>query len=113
MALDAAQIAAFAARYGFAPPLRATSRLIVEGARPRAAPMARMDLPATRPREISSRSGSESASLDRVRGGGRMPPLGARTEKIEEWPRSNRRPMSCIDSPRRHRSQISARCAAE
>jgi ABC-type multidrug transport system ATPase subunit len=63
-------LSAFAARYGLGPPLRAISRLMVEGARPRAAPMARMDRPATRPREISSRSGSESANLDRFRGGG-------------------------------------------
>ena len=44
---------------------------------------------------------------------GRMPPDGDSTEKTDEDSRSNRRPIELIDSPRRHRSQISARCAAE
>jgi hypothetical protein len=42
-----------------------------------------------------------------------MPPDDDSTENTDEDSRSNRRPIELIDSPRRHRSQISARCAAE
>jgi len=93
--------------------LRATSRLIVDGARPSSAAIARSERPATRPRETSSRSARLSARFERLRSGGRMPPDGDSTEKIDDDSRSNRRPIELIDSPRRHRSQISARCTAE
>jgi hypothetical protein len=45
--------------------LAATSRHTVDGARPTARAIARTDRPAARPREISSRSASDSLSGDR------------------------------------------------
>lgn len=42
-----------------------------------------------------------------------MPPDGDSAENTDEDSRSNRGPIEIIDSPRRHLSQISARCAAE
>jgi hypothetical protein len=57
------------------PPLRLISRLIVDGARSRFLAMVRIESPATIEREISSRSASVNVVLDRMRGGGRIPPL--------------------------------------
>ena len=61
---------------GPGPPLRVTSRLIVEGARPRPQAIWRKEWPCTRPREISSRSAIVRADCERRRKGGWMPPLG-------------------------------------
>jgi hypothetical protein len=71
--------------------------------------MARGERPATRPLDISSRSARLSARPDRFRSGGRIPPDGESTEKIDELSRSKPRPIELIDSPRCHLSQISAR----
>ena len=47
------------ARYLFRPPWRAISRLTVEGGRFSAAAIVRIESPAARPREISSRSAND------------------------------------------------------
>src|ERR1039457_4230388 len=64
------------------------------------------------PLEISSRSESVSANLERCRGAGRIPPLGANRPKIEPEGLSNTRPIDLRDSPRCQRSHISAFCSA-
>ena len=66
----------------------------------------------TNPREISSRSASVNASLERRRGGGRMPPVGLMCEKIEPELLPKTRPIDLSPSPFCHRSQISALSAA-
>ena len=71
----------------------------------------RIDKSATVPREISYRSVSVSANWDRLRIGGRMPPVGANMLKIEEDGRSNNRPIDFRDSPLFQRSHISSFCA--
>jgi hypothetical protein len=53
------------ARYRPGPPFAATSRHTVDGARPTPRAIARTDCPAARPREISSRSASDSLRTDR------------------------------------------------
>jgi hypothetical protein len=75
--------------------------------------MARSERPTIKPRDISSRSIRLSANRDRFRSAGRIPPEGDNTEKIDEDCRSKPRPIELIDSPRCHRSQISARWVAE
>ena len=45
----------------------------------------RIDLPATTPREISSRSIRVSAAFDRCRSAGRIPPDSATMRWIDEW----------------------------
>ncbi len=62
-----ARLSAFAARYGRSPPLRAISRLIVEGERPSATAIERSDRPATKPREISSRSARAPVFSNRLK----------------------------------------------
>src|SRR4029077_5853576 len=94
------------------PPLRAISRLTVDGARLRLQAIRRNDCPCGSPREISSRSVSVSASLERRRGGGRMPPVGQMCAKIDDEFLPKTRPIDLIPSPLRHRSQISALSAA-
>jgi hypothetical protein len=54
---------ALAARYRLDPPLALTSRLTVEGALPSRPAIARIDCPAARPREISSRSAIVTPAL--------------------------------------------------
>ncbi len=70
-----------AARYRVRPPFRATSRLIVDGARRRARLMARNDRPRASCREISSRSVTVNASRDRRRGRGATPPSAPRCRR--------------------------------
>jgi len=53
------------ARYRSRPPFAATSRHTVDAQRPIPRAIARTDRPAARPREISSRSASDSLSGDR------------------------------------------------
>jgi len=57
--------------------LRRTSRLTVEGERPSDLAIERIDLWATIPLDITSRSDKLNAKCDRRRGAGRMPPCGA------------------------------------
>ena len=61
------------------PPLRLTSRLIVDADRFRDLAMDRKDSFARRPLDISSRSFRVRARRDRKRSGGRMPPVRARS----------------------------------
>src|SRR5258706_10510914 len=57
-------------------------------------------------------SASVSASLERRRGGGRMPPVGQMCAKIEDELLPKTRPIDLSPSPLRHRSQISVLSAA-
>ena len=111
-ALSQAAWSASLARYAFKPPLRLTSRLIVEAERPSSFAMLRNDRSQAIPLEISSRSQSVSANLARCRGGGRMPPLGANKPYMDDEGLSNTRPMAFSDSPRCQRSHTSVFCAA-
>jgi hypothetical protein len=81
----------------------------VDGDRPSLRAIDRNEHCMLSPREISSRSPRLSTIGARRRSAGRMPPAGEITEKTEEDPRSNRRPIDFIDSPACQRSQISAR----
>jgi hypothetical protein len=63
------------ARYLFRPPLRAISRLTVEGALPIMTAIWRIDALTAMPREISSRSARLSARRERRRIAGAIPPL--------------------------------------
>ena len=110
-ALSQAAWSASLARYAFKPPLRLTSRLIVEGERPSSLAMVRNDSSQAIPLDISSRSQSVRANLARCRGGGRMPPVGDSCANIEDEGRSNTRPMALSDSPRCQRVHISVFCA--
>jgi hypothetical protein len=56
------------------PPWRITSRLTVEGARPKSAAILRIDGPFERPREMTSRSAIDNDRADRRRTGGAIPP---------------------------------------
>jgi len=67
------------------PPWRATSRPTVETARSRRPAMSRVDKPEAIPREMSSRSASVSASHERRRAAGAMPPRGNKTHRMEGW----------------------------
>jgi hypothetical protein len=89
--------------------LRWTSRLTVDGDRPKWRAIDRNEQRMLSHREISSRSERLSACLARHLSGGRMPPVGEITEKTEEDSRSNRRPIELIGSPACQRSQISDR----
>jgi hypothetical protein len=93
--------------------LRWTSRLTVDGDRPKWRAIDRNEQRMLSHREISSRSERLSACLARCRSGGRMPPVGEITEKTDEDSRSNRRPIELIGSPACQRSQISDRWADE
>src|SRR5262249_54997573 len=101
-----------AARYRPLPPLRSISRLTVEGARSSLLAILRKEGPCASPRDISSRSTSVSASLERRRSGGRMPPVGQRCAKIDDELLPKTRPIDFRPSPFCHRSQISALSAA-
>ena len=72
----------------------------------------RSERPFTSPREISSRSASVSASPERRRAGGRIPPVGLMCEKIEPELFPKTRPIDLSPSPFCHRAQISALSAA-
>jgi hypothetical protein len=63
--LRTARRSASHARYRSRPPFAATSRHTVDAQRPIPRAIARTDRPAARPREISSRSASDSLSGDR------------------------------------------------
>ena len=64
-------------------PWRATSRLTVDAARSRRLAISRIDKPEAIPREIFSRSASVSATRERRRSTGGMPPRGSNTARIE------------------------------
>ena len=106
-----ARLSAVAARYHRDPPLRPISRLTVEGERPSARAIERSGRPAIRPREISSRSANVSASRERRRAGGMIPPLGLICAKMQEDGLPRARPIDFRPSPFLQRSHNSALCA--
>jgi hypothetical protein len=65
------------------------------------------------PQEMSSRSASVSASRERRRAAGGMPPRGNNTPRIELCHLPWTRPVSCNDWPAFHRRQISVFCVGE
>src|SRR5215475_5490990 len=95
------------ARLAGPPPWRATSRLTVEAARSRRLAISRIDEPEAIPREISSRSASVSASRERRRATGGMPPRGSNTARIELCGLPYARPISCSVCPAFQRLQTS------
>jgi len=102
-----ARASASVARYQLRPPCRATSRLTVEGERPRLAAMRRIDRPVAIPREISSRSSSTSATGQRRRATGAIPPLNAKTWWIAPLVLASARAISLAHWPLFQRSQSS------
>ena len=113
LAFDAARSSARAARYFLRPPFLVTSRLTVEGGPSSREAIARMLRPLASPREISSRSRSDSEVSRRFLLAGEMPPVAARTPKIEAACFPSVLPISLSDSPRRHRFQSSFFCFSE
>jgi len=73
--------------------LRLISLLIVDGARFRFPAIQRIDCLQAMPRDISSRSAGVSDMSDLFLGEGRIPPVGAKTVKIEDEPLSNILPI--------------------
>ena len=108
-----ARASASVARYDLRPPWRATSRLTVEGERPKLAAMRRIDSPPAIPREISSRSLSNSATAQRRRATGAIPPLDAKTWWIAPLVLASARAISLARSPLFQRSQSSALSSAQ
>ena len=104
---------AWDARYRYWPPLRLTSRLIVDGDLPSLAATERIDSPITSAREISSLSVRVRAVALRLRSGGRMPPVLDRTFWIDVCGRSNSWPIWCRVQPCFQRSHINAFWLAE
>jgi hypothetical protein len=93
--------------------LPATSRLIVEGARPSSAAISRSDRPAARPREISSRSSKLNRRDARRRGSGMIPPHRTRYERTVLVGNPNARAVGFIEWPDRIRRQISSISAGD
>jgi len=62
--------------------------------------------PEASPRDTSSRSARVSASRERQRAAGEMPPRGNNKHRIELCGLSKARPISCSDCPAFHRLQI-------
>ena len=108
-----ARSSARVARYPRRPPLPATSRLIVEPARPRSRPSCLKECPSTRPREISSRSLRLRDPDLRDRGIGAKPPFAATTPNTEAACLPNARPISLSVSPAFQRRQSSAFCSCD
>ena len=108
-----ARSSARAARYTRRPPLRPTSRLIVEAARPRSRPILLRVRPSARPRDISSRSAKLSDPGLRDRGVGAKPPFAATTPNTEAACLPKARPISLSVSPAFQRCQSSAFCSCD
>jgi len=81
------------------PPWREISRLSVEAARSSRRAISRSGESEAIPREMSSRSASVSASRERRRAAGGMPPRGSNTERMQLCGLSKARPISCSDCP--------------
>ena len=96
------------ARYLFQPPLRAISRLTVDGALPIVIAIWRIDALTARPREISSRSARFSAKRERQRVKGAIPPLEATTPCTHPACLPKARPISLKDCPFFHLRHSSA-----
>ena len=74
------------ARYRLRSPLPATSRLLVDTARPSRLAMVRSESPAATPREISSRSVNDKSRSERRRRAGRTPPTSSNNRRIDDPP---------------------------
>ncbi len=96
------------ARYPLRPPLPATSRDTVDGARPSRLAITRNDSPRATPREISSRSTSDRCRSARRRGGGRTPPASSNSRRIDDPFLPRRRAIDRVSSPACRRSHTSA-----
>jgi hypothetical protein len=101
------------ARLAGRPPWRQISRLTVEAARSSRRAISRSGESEAIPREMSSRSASVSASRERRRAAGAMPPRGNNTERMQLCGLSKARPISCSDCPAFHRLQTSRFSIAE
>ncbi len=89
------------------------ARLTVEAARSSRRAISRSGESEAIPREMSSRSASVSASRERRRAAGGMPPRGNNTERMQLCGLSKARPISCSDCPAFHRLQTSRFSIAE
>jgi hypothetical protein len=96
------------ARYRERPPLRASSRDTVEGARPSRRAIARLELPAATPRLISSRSATVSEWAARCGGRCWTPPVCNTNPRIEGPRLPICRAISRSDWPCRHRAHSSS-----
>ncbi len=94
-----------AARYRRTPPLALTSRLTVEGALLSVAAIARMDSPAARPREISSRSAIVNRPGARCRGSGLIPPQRTKYARTVPVDSPSSRAVGLAARPARNRTQ--------
>jgi hypothetical protein len=93
-----------AARYRRGPPVALTSRPIVDGARPSAAAIARIDRPAASPREISSRSARLNRPGARRRDRGRIPPQRSRYARTVPVHKPSSRAVGFAACPARNRA---------
>jgi hypothetical protein len=66
----------------------------------------RIDDPVARLLDMSSRSESDKAKRERLRCGGRIPPVRDIIPEIEEWFLSKSLAIECNDSPFCHQSHI-------
>ena len=85
-----------------------SSRDTVDGARLRRPAINRHESPATTPREISSRSASDSRSLDRRGTTGGRPPVDATSARSASIERPSARLIERSELPARYPRQISA-----
>ena len=108
-----ARRSASAARYRRRPPWRSSSRVTVEGDRPRPPAILLADSPAATPREISSRSCERQRERLRRRSArGHATMLDGSCSGSCAGARSSARPISLTDSPRFQRSHNSRRSRA-
>ena len=81
------------------------------GCPPERRAIVRSERPSARPREISSRSASDSTRRERRRGAGTYPPFASTTPWIEPACLPSARPISLSDSPALQRDQSSRFCS--
>ena len=96
------------ARHRLRSPLPATSRLIVDTARPSRLAMVRSESPAATPREISSRSVNDKSRSERRRRAGRTPPTSSNNRRIDDPPFPTDEQSTGVSSPASRRSCTSA-----
>jgi hypothetical protein len=108
-----ARASARTARYARRPPLRATSRLIADAARPGYRPICRQESPSSTPRDISSRSRRLSDPRLRDQGAGAKPAFAATTPNTEPACLPDARPISLSGSPALHPRQSSVFCSCD
>ena len=111
-AFPAARSSALHARYRSLEPLAATSREIVEGARPRRPAIDRYESPAFKPREISSRSATVRCSGERFRPRGGSPPVRFNSRWTDFVEHPTAAAISACVCPLRIRAPTSSRSAS-